>query len=344
MEKDIINQRKAVFRPIELAIKNRRLAGKRHDLLKETFPARKAYSEELKRDLDEIMHAIIEEDSMKNVLSLLGTKYAIERTLLAEERNIMAEERNLLGEKRSHRSQVRTELAEKRSGLSRIRTLLARQRTFLAEKRTTMSQQRTSLAKARTELAFIRTGVAMIALGSALARYFGIGWWSIMDGSIMLLGIVMVGLGIYFYLPTRKEEERLIDIMRQKEEELMRRKPHILIIDDDLASCNMLKIYLKKSGYDVDAFTSPHVAKQKLEASQYDVVITDMMMEGMTGTEILRLVKRISPQTQVIMITQMGEQFIEDVKDELFAYFSKPVDVKKLETTVKKAIEERILV
>lgn len=335
--------RKAIFKPIELAIQKRRLAGTRTDFLEEIFPARKAYSEELKRDLDEIMQAIIEEESLNKALSLLGTKYAIERTLLAEERNIMAEERNLLGEKRTRRSQVRTELAQKRSGLARIRTLLARNRSFLAEKRTTMAQQRTTLAKARTHLAFIRTGVALLALGSALTRYFSLGWWTIMDVSILILGIVMVGMGIYFYLPTRKEEGRLIDIMRQKEEELMRRKPRILVLDDDLAVCKMVKIYLEKAGYEVEAFTNPHVAKQRIEASQFDVVITDLMMEGITGIEILQLVKRISPQTQVIMLTHMDEHFIEDVKGELFAYFSKPVDIKKLLASVKRAVEERLL-
>ncbi len=337
-------ERKAVFQPVELAIKHRRLAGKRTDFLEEIFPARKAYSEELKRDLDEIMQAIIEEESLNKALSLLGTKYAIERTLLAEERNIMAEERNLLGEKRTRRSQVRTELAEKRSGLARLRTFLAKNRTFLAEKRTSMAMQRTTLAKARTHLAFIRTGVALVALGSALTRYFGLGWWTFLDGSILVLGIIMVGQGIYFYVLTRKEEGRVVDIMRQKEEELMRRKPRILVLDDDLAVCKMLKVYLEKSGYEVEAFTNPHVARQRLESSQFDVVITDLMMEGMTGKEILQLVKRISPQTQVIMITHIEEQFLDDIKGELFAYFSKPVDIKKLLASVKDALEERMLV
>ncbi len=341
--RQVDEKRKAVFQPLKLALENQLVAGKRTDFLEEIFSARKAYAEELKRDLDEIMQAIIEEESLDKALSLLGTKYAIERTLLAEERNIMAEERTLLAEKRTHKAQVRTELAEKRSGLARIRTFLAKNRSFLAEKRTTMAQQRTFLAKARTELAFIRTGVALVALGSAFARHFGFGWWSIMDGSILLAGIVIISFGIYFYLPTRKEDQRLLDIMRQKEEELMRRIPQILVLDDDLAVCNMLKVYLKKLGYEVEAYTNPHVAKQRIEVGLFDVVITDMMMEGVTGIEILQLVKRISPQTQVIMITHMEEKLFEDIKGELFDYFSKPVDIKELQASVKRAVEERML-
>jgi len=340
------DDRTAVFNPVELAIQNRHLSGKRTSLAAETLAARKVYAEELKRDLDEIMKAIMEEESLDKALSLLSKKYAIERTLLAAERNILAEERNLLGEKRTRASIKRTELSEKRSGLSRIRTLLSKNRSFMAEKRTIMAQQRTFLAKARTELAFIRTGVAFVALGTGLTRYFGFGWWTIMDGTIFLMGVAMIVIGIYYYLPTRQKEGRLIDIIKQKEEELMRRKPRIMVLDDDVSVGNTLKLYLKKSGYEVEVYMNPHVAKQRLEATQFDVVITDMLMEGMTGLQILQLVKRISPNTQVIMITRMrmSQNFIESAKEDLFDYFTKPVNIKDLQASVKRAIEERMLV
>jgi len=269
------DNRTAVYHPIELVIQDRHLAGKRTSIAEETLSARKTYAEELKRDLDEILEAIMEEASLEKALSLLSKKYAIERTLLAAERNILAEERNLLAEKRTRAAFKRTELSEKRSGLSRIRTLLAKNRSFLAEKGSIMAQQRTFLAKARTELAFIRTGVAFVALGSGLTRYFGLGWWTIMDATIFLMGLVMIIIGIYYYLPTRKKEGRLIDIIKQKEDELMRRKPRIMVLDDDASVCNTLKLYLKKAGYDVEAFVNPHFARQRLESVQFDVIVTD---------------------------------------------------------------------
>ncbi len=339
-------QRTAVYQPLDLAIKNPHLAGKRASLVDQTAAARRTYSEELKRDLDEIMQEIMKEDSLKNALSLLATKYAIERNILSEERSVLSEERSLLAEKRTRGSAERTQLAEKRSGLSRIRTLLAKNRSFLAEKRTLMSQQRTFLAKARTELAFIRTGVAFVVLGTGLTRYFGFGWWTVMDGGIFLLGMVMIGTGIYYYLPTRKKEIGLLEVLRQKEEDLMQRKPRIMVLDDDPAVCDMLKVYFRKAGYVVEAFVNPYVAKQRLEATQFDVVITDLMMEGMTGLQILRLIKRVSPTTQVIMITymKMSPNFIKKVRQDLFDYFTKPVDVKKLQASVKRALDERMLV
>ncbi len=340
------DDRTAVFRPIELAIQEQNLAGKRTRMIEKIFAARRTYSEELKRDLDEIMQAIIEEESLDKALSLLSKKNAIERTILAEERNIMAEERNLMGEKRTRASMQRTELAEKRSGLARTRTMFAKSRSFMAEKRTIMAQQRTFLAKARTELAFIRTGVAFVALGSALTRYFGLGWWTVMDGTIFLMGLVMIMMGVYYYLPTRKKEGSLLKIIKQKEEELMHRKPRIMVLDDDKSVCTSLKIYFEKSGYMVESFLNPHVAKQRLEATQFDVVVTDLMMEGMTGIQILQLIKRLSPHTQVIMISRMkmSNKFIENIKEDLFDYFQKPVNIKELQASVKRAVDERMLI
>jgi len=224
--------------------------------------------------------------------------------------------------------------------------LMAQRSAFLSEKRSLMAQQRTFLAKARTELAFMRTGVALVALASGLMRYFGFGWWTVIDGSIMAVGLAMVISGIYFYLPTRKKEGGLVQIIRQKEEELMHRKPRIMVLDDDVAVCNSLKIYLGKGKWEVEAFTSPYVARHRLEAAQFDVVITDFLMEEMTGIEFLHHIQRLSPGTQVILISRMEmmDEFVKTTQGEFFDHLPKPVDVKKLKESVKRALEERMLI
>lgn len=93
----------------------------------------------------------------------------------------------------------------------------------------------------------MRTGVALVALATGLMRYFGLGWWTVVDGSIVLIGLLMVFSGIYYYVPTRKKKGSLIDLIRQKEEELMHRKPRIMVLDDDASVCNSLKIYIGRS-------------------------------------------------------------------------------------------------
>lgn len=84
------------------------------------------------------------------------------------------------------------------------RTILARLRTWLAEERTVMAWYRTSLAKARTGLAFMRTGISLITIGLVLLRIFGIGYLSILEGLVLIVGAVMAVDGFTWYYPIRK--------------------------------------------------------------------------------------------------------------------------------------------
>jgi len=346
--KSLYDTREAVYAPVEMTLAGRPNVAKRSELMEKNSVFRQSYLNELKGDLEELTDEIMrtESESVKDILALLTTKYAVERNILAHERNIMAEERSLLAEKRTQEAIDRTDLAENRSGLARLRTHLAQRRVFLAEKRTLMAQQRTFLAKARTELAFIRTGVALVALATGLIRYFGFGLWTIVDGSILVFGLTMITTGIYYYLPTRKSEVRLLDVIRQKEEELMHRRPRIMVLDDDVSVCNSLKVYLRKGDWQVEVFTSPLVARKRMEATQFDVIITDFMMEEMNGIEFLHHIERLSPGTQVILISgmEMLDEFVKSMKNEIFASFAKPVNAKELVASVRHALETRMII
>jgi uncharacterized membrane protein YidH (DUF202 family) len=83
------------------------------------------------------------------------------------------------------------------------RRFLASDRTDFAEERTVLACYRTHMARARTGLAFTRTGIAFIGLGIALLRQFHEGLWTILDGTLILLGAFMVAEGFYWYLPGR---------------------------------------------------------------------------------------------------------------------------------------------
>lgn len=144
---ELSQKRDDVYKPLDMAKAQGFDIDKRSTLSEKSTPSRRYYLDELKRDLDEITEEIIKADSLKEILSMLNTKYAIERNILAHERNLMAEERSVLAEKMTRVSLERTELSENRSGLARMRTHFSRRNVFLAEKRSLMAQQRTSLAK-----------------------------------------------------------------------------------------------------------------------------------------------------------------------------------------------------
>ena len=89
---------------------------------------------------------------------------------------------------------------------SRERTHLARERTLLAAQRTVAACYRALYARSRTGLAFIRTGGSFIGLGIGLTGYFGIGALSVLDGLLVLAGLLMMADGLGWYLPVRQEQ------------------------------------------------------------------------------------------------------------------------------------------
>jgi DNA-binding NtrC family response regulator len=83
---------------------------------------------------------------------------------------------------------------------------------------------------------------------------------------------------------------------------------NILIVDDEKSMCQYLSIMLKKEGYRVKTVNNGNKAINEVKGSNYDVVITDIRMEGMDGIEVLAAVKEIDPTTPVIIMTAYASQ------------------------------------
>lgn len=88
---------------------------------------------------------------------------------------------------------------------NKVRSYLAHERTALAAQRTVFGCYRTVYARARTGLSFIRTGVSFSSIGLGLLQYFSRSALNVLDGFIVLAGILMVVDGIAWYWPVRKE-------------------------------------------------------------------------------------------------------------------------------------------
>ena len=113
----------------------------------------------------------------------------------------------LAKERNKHTSDL-TEMAKKRTGLSEKRTSLASERNELAAGRTNLSSYRSLLARGRTELAFIRTGLAFVTIGIGLMRYFGLGYWTILDVSLAVIGAAATIIGSKSFITTVKYKRR----------------------------------------------------------------------------------------------------------------------------------------
>ncbi|OGT95887.1 MAG: Fis family transcriptional regulator [Geobacteraceae bacterium GWB2_52_12] len=118
-------------------------------------------------------------------------------------------------------------------------------------------------------------------------------------------------------------------------------KPRILIIDDDTSLRRVLEYNLQEAGYAVATAASGEEGLRLFEEVDPALVITDMKMPGMDGSQVLKAVKERSPETLVIIITAFGtvDVAVEAMKLGAYDYITKPFNREELRMTVNKALE-----
>ena len=116
----------------------------------------------------------------------------------------------------------------------------------------------------------------------------------------------------------------------------------IMVIDDEKIVGDMAKLSLEQEGYAVETFLSAEPALKRLEEERFDVVVTDYKMKGIDGMEVLRAVRSRYPATQVIMITAFAnlDAAIEALRRDVHDFFPKPVKIKELKASIKRALEK----
>jgi two-component system response regulator HydG len=115
----------------------------------------------------------------------------------------------------------------------------------------------------------------------------------------------------------------------------------ILIIDDDVTFCLMLKTLLEKNNYDVTSVFSPIEARRIIKEKHFDVVLSDMRMPEMSGLELILPIKKAMQQSQIILMTSYAEitTAIKSIKQGAFDYISKPLNPDELLTLIKEALK-----
>jgi DNA-binding NtrC family response regulator len=114
----------------------------------------------------------------------------------------------------------------------------------------------------------------------------------------------------------------------------------ILIADDDLSMRMALAESLESCGFEVETAENGADALKKFQQGKFEVVITDMRMPKMTGMDVLRGVKKISPQIPVILITAYGtiKTAVEAMKEGASEFIMKPFSLDDLEFAVKNVL------
>ncbi len=120
------------------------------------------------------------------------------------------------------------------------------------------------------------------------------------------------------------------------------RKPRILIIDDHQAVLDLLATIL--ASYDVTTAANGHGAVPALlSAHAFELVLTDVRLPGTDGHEVLKVVKTVSPNTEVVMMTAYAAvpDAVAAMREGAFDYLEKPFDPDDVTLVVARALESR---
>ena len=110
----------------------------------------------------------------------------------------------------------------------------------------------------------------------------------------------------------------------------------ILVVDDDKNICELVRLYLKKDGYDVITANDGHAALKVFRENKLAAVILDIMLPGIDGIDVLKEMRKTS-SIPVIMLTAKGETLDKVLGLELGAddYMVKPFEPKELIARIK---------
>ncbi len=119
----------------------------------------------------------------------------------------------------------------------------------------------------------------------------------------------------------------------------------ILIVDDEPGVCEVLAMGLSKKGFEVVWRTSGAAALEVVAAEDFDVVVTDLTMRGMTGLELCQRVSETHPDLPVIVITAFGslDTATAAIRVGAYDFVTKPFEMDTLRLTLERAIRHRAL-
>ena len=119
----------------------------------------------------------------------------------------------------------------------------------------------------------------------------------------------------------------------------------LLFVDDDDEFRNTAAQRFARRGFRVQQAPGVNDALRLLQDRQFDVVVSDMAMPGLTGIDLLHRVKELSPECEVLLLTGEGtvETAVQAMKLGAYDYLLKPFSLAELETLIQKAYERRQL-
>lgn len=126
----------------------------------------------------------------------------------------------------------------------------------------------------------------------------------------------------------------------------MPQAPNILLVDDEVAHLKTLERLFTREGYTVHTAESGEAALDIVRREQLHLVVTDLKMGELDGMDLLKLVKTLRPEVEVILMTAFGtvERAVEGMKQGAYDFVSKPIKRATILKSVRQGLERQALV
>lgn len=123
-------------------------------------------------------------------------------------------------------------------------------------------------------------------------------------------------------------------------------EPTILLVDDEQSNLESLSRIMKREGLAVLTASDGKQGLELLRRHSVNVLITDLVMPGMTGVDLLKAARSVAPETEVVMMTAYGtvENAVEAMKQGAYDFVTKPLKRAQLVGVVRRALEKQSLV
>ncbi|MBL8680935.1 MAG: sigma-54-dependent Fis family transcriptional regulator [Myxococcales bacterium] len=121
----------------------------------------------------------------------------------------------------------------------------------------------------------------------------------------------------------------------------------VLVVDDEPSLRQLVRVLLQRAGHEVVEAADVGSARDVIESSPvaFDLVVTDLIMPGGSGLDVIRAARSRSPETQVLVVTAHAtvETAVEAMQLGAYGYVEKPLDLATARAHVDKALEKRAL-
>ena len=122
-------------------------------------------------------------------------------------------------------------------------------------------------------------------------------------------------------------------------------KLRVLFVDDEPAIRDVMKIELPRMGHDVVLCDDGYAALKALDKQPFDAAIVDLRMPGLSGWDVIEHIKKVSPETEVIISTGHGDidAAIQAVRSGAYDFLRKPCKLVEISAALKRVAEKRTL-